>query len=149
MAWFRIDPRLLKQDDPQRRTVMYWDDGPLDRGELLLWMDQAGNVTAFQLAHAKFLASREYLAEWHRGGTLRLGEVAGEGGAARFKTAPTVRYGALDESVLGQLREYFARNAEALEPREREAVAAALGGNEPGAGPRPPDPGGLPSAPQP
>jgi hypothetical protein len=36
VAWHLVSSRLLKQDDPQHHKVLYWDDGPLDAGELLL-----------------------------------------------------------------------------------------------------------------
>jgi hypothetical protein len=125
MAWRRIDPRLVKQADAAERREWYWDDGSLDSGELLLWLDGAGRVARFQLAHARFAAGREYLAEWQHGGDLRLGEVRNERGG-RHSMAPIIQFGVPDAGVRAQLGAYFARNAAVLPPLQRAAVAAAL-----------------------
>ena len=137
MAWLPIDPCILKQDDPHRRKVWYTDDGPLDTGDLLLWLDRAGNVTRFQLSHAKFPTHKEYLVEWQHGRTLRFGEVDAGEGTARFKMSPTVSYRRLDGSGLAPLVDYFTRNAGVLEPRQREAITAALRGKVATAAPSP------------
>ena len=126
MAWRRVNPRLVKQDQPAERRVWYWDDGSLDTGELVLWLDWAGRVARFQLAHARFLVGREYLAEWQRGTGLRLGEVQDGERVGRAGMAPLVRYGVTDPRVLATLGDYFARNAAVLPPLHRAAVAAAL-----------------------
>ena len=50
MAWHHVASRLLQQDQPDYRKVLYWDDSLLERGELLLWLDAADEVARFQLS---------------------------------------------------------------------------------------------------
>jgi hypothetical protein len=127
VTWLRVDPRILRQDDPRHRRIVYWDEDPHDVGQLFVWVDGTGDVARFQLSHRKFLTYRECVAEWHRGSDLRVGEVADGEGAAGVKRAPIMRYHRSDNRGLAQLRDYFARNAEALEPRHRAAIALVLG----------------------
>ncbi len=137
VAWQRIAPHLLKRETAAERVVWYWDDGPLVAGGLLLWLDGAGHVVGFQLTHTPFPGTREYLADWRAGGSLRCGQVGdGEGGLHR-KMAPIVRYERPDARRLAALAAYFARNAAALEPGHRAAVAAALGGGDEASAARP------------
>lgn len=130
MAWQRIDPRYLKQTDRSTVALWYRDVGHLETGELLLWVDAAGRVQGFHLSHSDWPRGREHLAEWRDGHDLRLGEVdSGEGGgdAGSYKMSPTVRFlGRPEPHLLAELVAYFDRNAAALEPRHREAVAAVL-----------------------
>jgi hypothetical protein len=127
MAWQRIAPHLLKQDTTHERVVWYWDDAPLVAGGLLLWLDDADCVARFQLTHTPFPGTHEYLADWRRGSTLRLGQIGDGEAALHHKMAPIVRYQRPDTGRLAQLAAYFARSAAALEPHHREAVAAVLG----------------------
>jgi hypothetical protein len=138
VAWQRIAPHLLKQDAPHGRVVWYWDNGPLVAGGLLLWLDTAGRVARFQLTHTPFPGTREYVATWRQGGTLRLGQVGDGGDGPHHKMAPVVRYERPDAGRLAALAAYFARNAAAVEPRHREAVAAVLGTSAVAAEPEPP-----------
>jgi hypothetical protein len=152
MAWQRVDSRLVKQDDPAARRVWYWDDGPLDRGELLLWLDERGHVVRFQLSHARFLARHEYLAEWRLPGALRVGEVR-DGAGGQVRRSPLIRYARPEPAVLTQLADYFARNAALLPPLERAAVGLALDRElaavhgSPMGSPAPADSGALPHGP--
>src|SRR5579884_654520 len=124
VAWHRVSHHL-RQDHPGQQKVLYWDDGPLDSGELLLWLDEAGSIARFQLSWRQFRAPREHVAEWRRGGGLRFGEVDGDAVGWR-KMAPTIQYRQPDAAALSGLRAYFARNAAVLEPRQRAAIARAL-----------------------
>ena len=126
MVWHAVDPRLLKQDDPRHRRHYYRDDGPLDAGELLLWLNAKGEVVRFQLSHTRYPSLTEYLAEWRRGGSLRFGEVDSGEPTGRYKMAPTICYRLLDGKALALLLDYFARNASPLAPHQRETIAAVL-----------------------
>ena len=131
MTWQRVDPRYLRQEDPSGTAVEYCDPGPPERGELRLWVAPDGDVTGFLLAHAELAGGREYLADWRRGHDLRVAEVdAGEGPTEhgpRPKMSPLVHYHRWPPSgVVAELLGYFRRNAAALEPRQREQIAAIL-----------------------
>ena len=131
MVWHAVDPRLLKQDDPHHRRHYYRDDGPLDAGELLLWLNTKGEVVRFQLSHTRFPSPTEYLAEWRRGGSLRFGEVDSGEPTGRYKMAPTIRYRLLDGKALALLLDYFARNASSLAPHQRETILGVLRSHAP------------------
>jgi hypothetical protein len=126
VAWQRIAPHLLKQETPSERLVWYWDDGPLTTGELLLWLDAEGRIARFQLAHAPFPGTREYLADWARERGLRLGQVGRGEGTPHHKMAAIIRYQRPDARPLAQLADYFTTNAWVLNPFHRATVAAAL-----------------------
>jgi hypothetical protein len=129
MVWHRVAADLLRQEEGLDEKVLYWDDGPLDAGELLLWLDAAGEVTRFQLSCQRFSARREHLVEWRRGQGLRVGEVDGEGGTRRLKQTPTIRFGPPDLVALAELRVYLQRNATALDPGHSATLASILGTN--------------------
>jgi hypothetical protein len=124
LGWHRVSHRL-RQDHPNHHQVLYWDDGPLDSGELLLWLDEAGGIARFQLCWRQFRASCEHVAEWQRGYGLRFGEVD-DGAAGWRKMTPIIRYRQPDAVALAGLRDYFVRNAAVLEPHHRAAIARAL-----------------------
>jgi hypothetical protein len=127
VGWQRVAPHLLKPGAPGERVAWYWDDGPLGGGGLLLWLDAADRVVGFELTHTPFPGTREYLADWRRGGALRLGQVGDGEGGPHHKMAPVVRYERPEAGRLAGLAAYFARNAGAVEARYREGVAAVLG----------------------
>jgi hypothetical protein len=127
VAWQRIAPHLLKQEAPGARRVWYRDDGPLVEGGLLLWLDDAGRLTRFELTHTPFPGTREYVADWQASGALRLGQVGDGEGGPPHKMAPIVRYEQPDAGRLAALAAYFAGNAAVVEPRHRAAVAGILG----------------------
>jgi hypothetical protein len=126
MAWYRLAAGLLRQDDPAHHKVLYWDDGPLHAGELLLWLDGGGDVARFLLSHRPFGGSREHCVEWQRGGAPRFGEVDDGEGAGRGKMAPIVHFRGADPATLAELQAYFAANAAALEPDQGATIAAVL-----------------------
>jgi hypothetical protein len=127
MAWHRFAAALLRQDDPEHRKVLYWDDGPLHAGELLLWLDEGGDVARFLLSHRPFRGPREHCVEWQRGGAPRFGEVDDGEAAGRGKMTPIVHFGRADPAALAGLQAYFAANAAALEPAQGTTIADVLG----------------------
>jgi hypothetical protein len=127
VAWQRIAPHLLKQEATHERVVWYWDDGPLVGGGLLLWLDDRDRVARFQLTHTPFPGTREYVADWRRGGGLRLGQVGDGEGGPHHKMAPVVRYERPEAGRVAALAGYFTRNAAAVPLRHRESVASVLG----------------------
>jgi hypothetical protein len=126
MTWLPVDSRLLRQDHPSERRLLYWDADPWDYGQLFLWEDTTGDVTRFQLTHRRFPSQREYVAEWHRDGALRLGAVLDDAPGISFKPAPQLRYGDVDEGARAQLTDHFTRNALVLAPRHRDSIARVL-----------------------
>src|SRR5947209_1590632 len=127
MAWHRFAAELLRQDDPEHRKVLYWDDGPLHAGELLLWLDAGGDIARFLLSHRPFRGPREHCVEWQRGGAPRFGEVDDGEAAGRGKMAPIVHFRRADPAALAGLQAYFAANAVALEPAQGATIADVLG----------------------
>jgi hypothetical protein len=126
MAWYRLAAGLLRQDAPAHHKVLYWDDGPLHAGELLLWLDGGGDVARFLLSHRPFGGSRERCVEWQRGGAPRFGEVDDGEAAGRGKMAPIIHFRGADPATLAELQAYFAANAAALEPDQGATIAAVL-----------------------
>lgn len=131
VTWHRVDPRYLRQGDPDGIAVGYCTNHPSDAGELLLWQRDDGGVAGFLLSHTVSPGGREYLAEWRQGRDVRIAEVdAGEGPTeegARFKMSPVARYYTRPPwSVVLPLLDYFERHASALPTAQREQVAALL-----------------------
>jgi hypothetical protein len=131
VVWHRVDPRYLRQDDPDSIAVGYCANHSPDAGELWLWQSDDGRVTRFLLSHTVFPGGREYVAQWRQGQGVRIGEVdAGEGPmeeGLRLKMSPIVRYhGRPSSRVVVPLVEYFERHSPALPPNQREQVAALL-----------------------
>lgn len=140
MAWRLVDPqyyaaRLREDGEGGSRTVFwYQDDSSLDLGELVFWLDPAGAVEEFHLSYARWPRGKEHLAEWRRGGILRIGEVEsgdadGGYGTMRRNMTPIVRrHAAVDPAILAEVRSYFERQATVLSERQREGIAAVLAG---------------------
>ena len=127
MAWYRLAAGLLRQDDPAHHKVLYWDDGPLHAGELLLWLDAGGDVARFLLSHRPFRGHREHCVEWRRGGAPRFGEVDDGEAAGRGKMAPLVHYRHADTAELATLQAYLAANVAVLEADHGATIAKILG----------------------
>ena len=66
MAWYRVDPRYLRQADPDGLTLAYVSHGELDSGHLVLHLDRERDVAGFELAYDRFLSGCELFAEWDR-----------------------------------------------------------------------------------
>jgi len=130
MAWRLIDPRWLRRDDPAHHRLWYWDDGPLDSGDLLLRLDASDTVLGFELTHRRFPRPGVYHARWQRGEGLRLGEVDSGERSGHVGMSPIVRYSAPRIDAIRLLGEYFERNAHLLEPRHRDAIAAIIGSED-------------------
>ena len=75
MAWHRVDPRYLRQPDPDGLTLAYVSYGERDMGHLLLHLDHQRTVARFGLSYDRFLSRCELFAEWDRTDGLRVGEV--------------------------------------------------------------------------
>lgn len=133
MAWHRIDPRYLRQPDPDGITLAYVSHGERDVGHLLLHLDSRRAVTRFELSYDRFLGRRELFAEWDRTDGLRVGEVDTHGRAdapsPRHAMSPIVRrHRHTSTADLGRLLGYVTRNADILDPRHRRVVVTALRG---------------------
>jgi hypothetical protein len=134
MTWHRFPTHLLRSDGP---TIFFREVGSRETGDFRLWLDPDGGALGFQLSHAQTENQPEYFAEWHRGRSLRLGEVdGGEPAAAglRPRMSPIIRSSSRPATQIAeQLLAYFNRNAGVLEPPQRELVqsilAAAMGGD--------------------
>ena len=131
MAWHRIDPRYLRQSDPDGITLAYVSHGERDMGHLLLHLDSHRAVTRFELSYDRFLGRRELFAEWDRMDGLRVGEVDTHGCSdapgPRHAMSPIVRRHT-SPADLGSLLGYVTRNADVIDPRHRRVVVAALRG---------------------
>lgn len=131
MAWHRIDPRYLRQPDPDGLTLAYVSHGERDMGHLLLHLDGHRAVTRFELSYDRFLGRCELFAEWDRTDGLRVGEVDTHGRTnapgPRHAMSPIVhRHRHASTADLGRLLGYVKRNADVLDPRHSQVVVAAL-----------------------
>jgi hypothetical protein len=131
VAWHRIDPRYLRQTDPDGLALAYVSHGERDMGHLLLYLDASRAVARFELSYDRFLSERELFAEWNRSNGLRVGEVDTHGrvGAPgpRYAMSPLVRqYRHASAADLGSLLGYVTRNADILDPRHCQVVVAVL-----------------------
>ena len=131
MAWYRADPRYLRQADPDGLMLAYVSHGELDSGHLVLHLDGQRDVAAFELAYDRFLGQRELFAEWDRAVGLRIGEVDRHGRTGslgpRPRMSPIVRpYRRASAADVGSLLGYVERSAEPLAPHHRHAVVSAL-----------------------
>ena len=131
VAWHRIDPRYLRQADPDGLTLAYVSHGERDMGHLLLHLDADRAVARFELSYDRFLGERELFAEWDRSDGLRVGEVDTHGrtGAPgpRYAMSPIVRhFRHVSAADLGSLLGYVNRNADILDPRHCQVVVAVL-----------------------
>jgi hypothetical protein len=131
VAWYRVDPRYLRQADPDGLTLAYVSHGELDTGHLVLHLDRERDVAAFELAYDRFQSQRELVAEWGRADGLRVGEVDTHGRTdtlgPRPRMSPLVRpYRQASAADLGWLLGYVERSADLLAPHHRHAVVAVL-----------------------
>ena len=131
LAWYRIDPRYLRQPDPDGITLAYVSHGERDSGHLLLHLDGHRAIRRFELSYDRFLGRRGLFAEWDRTDGLRVGEVDPHGRAdapgPRHAMSPVVRrHRHASAADLGSLLGYVTRNAEVLDPRHSQVVVAAL-----------------------
>lgn len=130
MPWYRVDPRFLRQPDPDGLTLAYVSHGERDAGYLLLHLDAARDVAGFELSYDRFLGDGELYAVWDRLDGLRLGEVTPDGhdGAPgpRPGRSALVRYRRLSAAEIGRLLGYVERSAEPLAPHHRQAVVTVL-----------------------
>jgi hypothetical protein len=133
VAWHRIDPRYLRQPDPDGITLAYVSHGERDMGHLLLRLDGHHTVRRFELSYDRFLGRYELFAEWDRTDGLRVGEVDTRGRTdapgPRHTMSPIVRrHRHTSPADLGSLLGYVTRNADVLDPRHSQVVVAALRG---------------------
>lgn len=129
MTWQRIEPGYLRQEEPDLVSLWYHDDGTPESGDLLLWLDAAGDVLRLQLSHSQAPGGKEYLAEWHRGGALRVGDVdSGEQGTqSAAKMSPLVYYHKeADPRIVAPPLAYFRRRAGGLDAQHRLFIEAIL-----------------------
>jgi hypothetical protein len=130
VAWYRVDPRFLRQPDPDGLTLAYVGHGERDAGYLLLHLDAARDVAGFELSYDRFLGGGELYATWDRLDGLRLGEVTPDGRAGTPGPRPAmsalVRYRQLSAAEIGRLLGYVERSAEPLAPHHHHAVVAVL-----------------------
>jgi hypothetical protein len=130
VAWYRVDPRFLRQPDPDRLTLAYVSHGELDMGYLLLHLDSAGEVAGFELTYERFQSRAELYAVWDYSDGLHLGEVdeGSRDGAhgPRPAMSALVTYRRLSAAEISGLIGYVERSAEPLAPHHREAVVAVL-----------------------
>ena len=131
MAWHRIDPRYLRQADPDGLTLAYVSHGERDMGQLVLYLDADRAVARFELSYDRFLSERELFAEWDRTDGLRVGEVDTHGRTSnlgpRYAMSPIVRpYRHVSAADLGSLLGYVTRNADILDSRHCQVVVAVL-----------------------
>lgn len=130
MAWRRIDPRYLRQEDAAGLTLGYASDGGRDTGHLLLVLDSQRNVARFELVYERFLSGCALFAEWDRTIGFRIGEVetdddAGDWGQ-RLKMSPIVHYRRPTPTMVGRLLGYVERNAGLLDSHHRQTVISVL-----------------------
>lgn len=131
MAWHRIDPRYLRQPDPDGLTLAYVSHGERDMGHLLLHLDGHRAVTRFELSYDRFLGRCELFAEWDRTDGLRVGQIDTYGRTRtlgpRYAMSPIVHPIRQPSAAdLGSLLGYVTRNADVLDPRHSQVVVAAL-----------------------
>jgi hypothetical protein len=131
VVWYRVDPRYLRQADPDGLTLAYVSHGELDSGHLVLHLDVERDVVGFELAYDRFLSQRELFAEWDRSTGLRIGEVDSHGRTdtlgPRPRMSPIVRpYRSVSAADVGKLLGYVERSSEPLAPHHRQAVVAVL-----------------------
>jgi hypothetical protein len=131
VAWYRIDPRYLRQPDPDGLTLGYVSHGERDTGHLLLRLDHQRTVTRFELSYDRFLSRCELFAEWDRVEGLHVGEVDTHGRTDTLGPRPSMspivhRHRQASATDLGRLLGYVKRNADILDPRHCQIVVAAL-----------------------
>jgi hypothetical protein len=130
VAWYRIDPRYLRQPDPDGLTLAYVSHGERDTGQLLLHLDRQRAVVRFELSYERFLSRCELYATWDRTAGLKLGEVDTHGRAPpsgpHYPMSPIVRDRRASTADLGSLLGYVTRNAAILDPGHSRVVVAAL-----------------------
>jgi hypothetical protein len=131
VTWYRVDPRHLRQADPDGLTLAYVSHGELDTGHLVLHLNRERDVAGFELAYDRFQGPYELFAEWDRAAGLRVGEVDTHGRAdtlgPRPRMSPIIRpHRRASAADLRQLLEYVERSAELLTPHHRHAVVAVL-----------------------
>ena len=131
VAWYRVDPRYLRQPDPDGLTVGYVSHGERDAGHLLLHLDSHRAVVRFELSYDRFLSQHELFAEWDQMAGLHVGEVDTHGRIShpgpRYAMTPIVRrHRHASAADLGSLLGYVKRNADVLNPRHCQVVVAVL-----------------------
>lgn len=128
MTWIEVNPRYVRQDDPALQASWFRDDRSVGGGELMMWVDRAGRLTAFQLSHEEWPGNREYLAHWRSGERLKFGTVdSGEGGPGAFKMSPTINFNRVPSAeALGELVTYFQTNATLVDEQHRSIILRLL-----------------------
>jgi len=131
VAWYRIDPRYLRQSEPDHLALAYVSHGERDTGHLVLYVDADHAVTRFELSYDRFLGRCELYAEWDQTAGLRVGEVDTHGrtGSAgpRYAMSQIVHHRRRASAAdLGSLLGYVTRNANVLDPHHGQVVMAAL-----------------------
>jgi hypothetical protein len=131
VAWYPVDPRYLRQSEPDGLTLAYVSHGERDTGQLLLYLDADHAITRFELSYDRFLGRRELYAEWDQTAGLRVGEIDTHGRAGRpgprYPMSPIVlHHHRASAADLGSLLGYVTRNAHVLDARHRQVVMAAL-----------------------
>ena len=130
MTWQQIRSEFVRQDHPHLRAAWYRDTTPRGGGELMVWLDPADRVVAFQLSREEWPSLRHYVAEWQTGSAPRIGHVEEDEPqpTRRVRPAPIMRFGAgRDPDAAARLLNYFRANAHAVEPSHRGVIASVLG----------------------
>jgi hypothetical protein len=130
VAWYRVDPRFLRQTDPEVQTVAYVSHGERDTGNLTLYLDVAHEVASFELTYDRFMGDGELYFVWDRSEGIRSGDLdtGGKTGnlGPRIRMSPVIRYRRLSATDLGRLLGYVERSAGTLASNHRETVLDVL-----------------------
>jgi hypothetical protein len=130
VAWYRVDPRFLRQTDPDVLTVAYVSHGERDTGNLTLFLGPDREVARFELSYDRFLGDGELYFAWdrtdgNRSGDLDTGGRTGGLGPGH-RGSPLVRYRRLSAADFGRLLGYVERSAGPLAANHRDTVLDVL-----------------------
>jgi hypothetical protein len=128
VPWQQIDRQFVKQDRPGCETVWFWDTTDRGSGELLLWLDSANEIVAFQLSYEQWPSGRHYVCQWRRVTGLQTGVVdEGSRGVRLAKQSAIMRFtDVVDKKVIALLTRYFRANASSLSSPFRELIGSVL-----------------------
>jgi hypothetical protein len=130
VAWYRVDPRFLRQTAPDGVTLAYVTHGERDTGHLTLYLDADHEVTGFELAYDRFLGNGELFVTWDRLDGMRQSEIDAGGRGGGFgpghTMSPLVRARRLSASDLNRLLVYVERSAGPLASSHRETIIDVL-----------------------
>ena len=132
MPWQQIHPRFVRQDHPHLRAAWYRDTSLRGGGELILWLDPADRVVAFQLSLEEWPSLEHHVADWQEGSALRIGSVDEEPASDRLglRPSPIIRFPTprtpSPPANATRLLRYFRQNANAVHPKHRYQITHIL-----------------------